>query len=84
MRLPDRPPFALRARVLTPLAAGGIADFVDGVIEVDDRGRISWVGDASDREADRLEAIDLRPLVVLPGMVDLHAHLPQLPNAGLG
>src|SRR6185369_15621349 len=29
-------------------------------------------------------AIDLRPLVLLPGMVDLHAHLPQLPNAGLG
>ena len=23
-------------------------------------------------------------LVLLPGMVDLHAHLPQLPNAGLG
>jgi guanine deaminase len=29
-------------------------------------------------------AIDVRPLIVLPGMVDLHAHLPQLPNAGLG
>ena len=29
-------------------------------------------------------AIDLRPWIVLPGMVDLHAHLPQLPNAGLG
>src|SRR4029078_13652541 len=29
-------------------------------------------------------ALDLRPWVVLPGMVDLHAHLPQLPNAGLG
>ena len=28
--------------------------------------------------------LDIRPLVVLPGMVDLHAHLPQLPNAGLG
>ncbi len=28
--------------------------------------------------------IDLRPWVVLPGMVDTHAHLPQLPNAGLG
>ena len=28
--------------------------------------------------------IDLRPLVVMPGMVDLHAHLPQIPNAGLG
>ena len=29
-------------------------------------------------------AIDLRPWLVLPGMVDLHAHLPQVPNAGLG
>ena len=33
---------------------------------------------------DGLLAVDLRPLVLLPGMVDLHAHLPQLPNAGLG
>ena len=28
--------------------------------------------------------VDLRPLVVMPGMVDLHVHLPQLPNAGVG
>ena len=28
--------------------------------------------------------VDLRPLLVLPGMVDLHVHLPQLPNAGVG
>jgi guanine deaminase len=102
MHLPDRPPFALRARVLTPLAAGGTADFVDGIVEVDERGRIAWVGDAlewatirgglppigdgagPDREDDRVEPIDLRPFVVMPGMVDLHAHLPQLPNAGLG
>lgn len=105
MRLPDRPPFALRARVLSPLAAGGIVDLTDGVVSVDARGRIDWVGDAldwdarggpgldvrsmaedrgPDREDDRLEPIDLRPLVVMPGMVDLHAHLPQLPNAGLG
>src|SRR3712207_6860375 len=32
----------------------------------------------------RSDAMDLRPLVVLPGLVDLHAHLPQIPNAGLG
>ena len=103
MLLPDRPPFALRARILTPLAAGGVADHVDGVVEVDAAGRIAWVGDAlewaarvpmgpaaaggdpgPDHEDDRVEPIDLHPLVVLPGMVDLHAHLPQLPNAGLG
>ena len=28
--------------------------------------------------------MDLRPLVLLPGMVDLHVHLPQVPSAGLG
>jgi guanine deaminase len=107
MHLPDRPPFVLRARVLSPLAAGGIVDHPDGIVAVDGRGRIAWVGDAGqwavrlpperpdgsgelgaaserDREDDRLEPIDLRPLVVMPGMVDLHAHLPQLPNAGLG
>src|SRR6187402_2564730 len=101
MRLPDRPPFALRARLLTPLADGGTADFPDGVVAVDANGVLAWVGSASefagrlpndaqidgvrtpdDRSPD--EPIDLRPLVVLPGMVDLHAHLPQLPNAGLG
>ena len=47
MHLPDRPPFALRARVLTPLAAGGFADFPDGVIVVDPAGRIEWLGDAT-------------------------------------
>ncbi len=99
MHLPDRPPFALRGRVLTPLAAGSIADHRDGVVEVGADGRISWLGDASSWAArpsgarlpggatapvEPLDAIDVRPLVLLPGMVDLHAHLPQLPNAGLG
>jgi guanine deaminase len=28
--------------------------------------------------------VDLRPWLLLPGMVDLHVHLPQVPNAGLG
>ena len=86
MHLPDRPPFALRARVLTPLAAGGIADQPDGLIEVDSAGRIAWVGGAADRPTAPAgpEPIDLRPLVLLPGLVDLHAHLPQLPNAGFG
>jgi guanine deaminase len=88
MPLPDRPPFAIRARILTPVAAGGFADFPDGVIAVGADGQIDAVGDAADwvtrLSAVGLEPIDLRPFVVLPGMVDLHAHLPQLPNAGLG
>jgi len=85
--LPERGPFALRARVITPLTVGGTRDEPDGIVEVDANGRITFVGAASARaeasEAART-AIDLRPWVVLPGMVDLHAHLPQVPNAGVG
>ena len=84
--LPDRPPYVLRARVLTPLAAGGTRYEADGRIEVDAAGRIAAVGPWPDAGAgpDAGNAMDLRPLVVLPGMVDLHVHLPQLPNAGVG
>ncbi len=76
--LPDRPPFAIRARLLTPLADGGTRFERDAVLHVDEAGRISEI------TAGAADAIDLRPMLLLPGMVDLHAHLPQLPNAGLG
>ncbi len=84
--LPANPPFALRGRVLSPLANGGTLDIPDGVLEVDDRGRIAWIGEAVVwRPAASLPAaIDVRPDIVLPGLIDMHAHLPQLPNAGLG
>jgi len=85
--LPDRPPFALRGRILTPTDAGATSFHRDGIVEVDAGGRISWVGPANLRPAaggTSPPEIDLRPLVLMPGMVDLHAHLPQLPNAGLG
>ncbi len=105
--LPERPPFVLRARVVTPLAAGGTLDEPDGLVAVDANGRIATMRAASRdaldalaphaapsqhrREAGKSAAftpsgpiLDLRPWVVMPGMVDLHAHLPQFPNAGLG
>ena len=85
MDLPNTPPFAIRARILTPLAAGGTRHEPDGLLVVDERGRIASVGASADATPDVLDAaIDLRPWVLLPGMVDTHAHLPQLPNAGLG
>lgn len=86
-----RPPFVLRARILTPLADGGSRYEPDGLVEVGANGRIVAVGAAGSGsvgdpaiEAPRGPVIDLRPMLLLPGMVDLHAHLPQLPNAGLG
>jgi guanine deaminase len=82
--LPERPPFSIRARLLTPLAAGGSRHEADGLLVVDQAGRITFAGRAADRPAEAVAAVDVRPWVLLPGMVDLHAHLPQLPNAGLG
>jgi guanine deaminase len=82
--LPATPPFVVRARLLTSLAAGGSRYEPDGLLEVDDAGRITFAGAASERPDAAASAVDLRPWVAMPGMVDLHAHLPQLPNAGLG
>jgi guanine deaminase len=84
MELPSGPGFALRARLLSPLDDDGLLDAPDGLIMVDAAGRITYAGPAADRPDDAAAAIDLRPWVVLPGLVDLHVHLPQIPNAGLG
>ena len=82
--VPDRPPFAIRARLLTPLDGGGTLHEPDGLIVVGADGRISFCGVARDRPSEAAAAHDLRPFVALPGLVDLHVHLPQIPNAGVG
>jgi len=43
-RLPERPPFALRCRMLTPLAEGGTRWEADALVEVDAAGRLAWAG----------------------------------------
>ncbi|MBA2571250.1 MAG: guanine deaminase, partial [Chloroflexi bacterium] len=93
--LPERPPFVIRARVLTPLAGGGTRFEADGYVAVDAEGRIDGMGAWSERgtmRAARADAaahegrsvFDVRPWVVTPGLVDLHVHLPQVPAAGVG
>ena len=73
----------MRARLLTPRRKGGLDYQPDALIEVDAAGRLTAI--VPWREgADGGSATDLRPWLVMPGLVDLHAHLPQLPNAGVG
>ncbi len=81
---PLQPPFTLRARLLSPLADGSTLWQPDGVIEVDESGRIRSVRAAADAPREAETAIDLRPLVLMPGLVDTHVHIPQVPAAGLG
>lgn len=81
--MPTAPPFTLRARLLTPVASGGLRYEPDARIEVDERGRLARVTSWDDGPGAG-SPIDLRPWVVMAGLIDLHAHLPQLPNAGVG
>ncbi len=91
VEVPERllhPPFAVRARILTPLDRGQTRYIADGLLSVDEAGRIAEVLEVGEKgvrqRPDGPPLVDLRPLLLLPGLVDLHAHLPQLPNAGLG
>jgi len=52
--LPKTPPFAIRARILTPLAAGGTRHEPDGLLVVDEAGRIVSVGAAAATPATEL------------------------------
>ncbi|CAN5569700.1 hypothetical protein BH23CHL8_BH23CHL8_01500 [soil metagenome] len=81
--LPDRPPFTLRARVLSPLADGSTLWEPDGVVDVGVDGRIGWVGPAA-AFTGFAAPLDVRPLILMPGLVDCHVHVPQIPSAGLG
>lgn len=82
--IPQHPPFTLRARLLSPLSDGDDLWLADGVVEVDEAGRIRSVRAAADAPRAAETAVDLRPLVVMPGLVDTHVHIPQVPAAGLG
>jgi guanine deaminase len=82
LALPPSPPFHLRAALITPLAAGGWRHEPDVLISIDTRGRLADIAPADGPVP--TDVVDLRPLVILPGLIDLHAHLPQLPNAGVG
>ena len=80
----ERPPYVLRGRLITPLAAGGTRFEPDALLLVNEDGRIGRVEPWSAGAAAGAQVTDIRPLLLLPGLIDLHAHLPQLPNAGLG
>jgi guanine deaminase len=51
----------------------------DGALAVDEAGRIVAFGEADKvlAEVAEAEVVDLRPHLIIPGLVDTHAHLPQ-------
>lgn len=68
-----------RAHLLNPTSAARLEEIPDALMAVDEAGRITEVGSFAALAPGHLhESIqDLRPHWILPGMVDLHVHLPQ-------
>jgi len=68
-----------RAHLLSPSESSGLRDIADGAMVVDPAGRIVEAGPfQAVAAAHPLEVVqDLRPHWILPGLVDLHSHLPQ-------
>jgi guanine deaminase len=68
-----------RAHLLSPEAPARLKDIPDGGLLVSDEGRILEAGpfEAVLAAHPGAEVRDLRPYWILPGLVDLHSHLPQ-------
>lgn len=79
---PSQGPYALRARLLSCLPGGGLLHELDGVLAVDSAGKIDYAGPAAQYHGSQ-SVTDIRPVAVLPGLIDVHGHLPQFPLTGL-
>jgi guanine deaminase len=66
-----------RGRIVTPTDDGWI-DWPDGRLEVES-GHVQSIG----RWYEATHYVDLRPHILFPGLVDTHAHVPQLPVCGV-
>jgi guanine deaminase len=74
-----------RAHLLSPCDCSRLRDIPDGAMVVDAAGRIAAAGPfaevAAAHPGEPLQ--DLRPHWILPGLVDLHSHLPQYPAVAM-
>ena len=73
----SRVTIALRGRVLTPLAAGGVQLIEDGVVVVSGPTLAAVWPYRKARRALSIPIRDVRPGIITPGFVDTHLHFPQ-------
>lgn len=68
-----------RAALFSPLASGRLLYHTDGALAVRDDGRVEAVGEFGSvaKRYPRASVTDWRPAAILPGLVDLHSHIPQ-------
>ena len=69
-----------RARVLNPVAPDRVDDIADGMLVVDEGGRVVSVGEFDEKFEG--ECTELPGRLIIPGLVDVHSHIPQLDVRG--
>ncbi len=69
-----------RARIMHSLSPEKVEDIRDGVLEVDDSGRIVSFGWADPMSNAQVQEFPSR--LIIPGLVDVHSHIPQLDARG--
>jgi guanine deaminase len=69
-----------RARIINPDDQNSVMDYRDGMLVVDGAGRIESCGPFDPKfEGD---VVDLTGRLIIPGLVDVHSHIPQLDVRG--
>lgn len=76
-----------RARIINPLSSFHVEEFYDGALVIGADGRILRVGDFKKmmegyRGEKRPKVVDLKGMLMIPGLVDCHTHVPQLDQRG--
>lgn len=75
---------AYRGHVISPKVNGELNDIREGVLIVDDRGKIVFCGPWAefDRHSNLKEIHNFGDKIILPGLIDTHLHLPQVTVTG--
>ena len=76
---------AYRGHLISPTSAHAYSDFRDGVLVVDGAGKIMAAGPwahVKDRCGQISRVIDYGKRLIIPGLIDLHLHLPQFAEVG--
>lgn len=71
---------AYRGRIITPKSQAKALDIIDGMLVVDDSGRVVSCGPFDNSFMGSV--VDLRGRVIIPGLIDVHSHIPQLDQRG--
>jgi len=73
---------AIRAAILTASENMVTRFHADGLLIFDKHGRIDYCGEYIDDLFDQETALDYSGALIIPGLIDVHTHLPQLEARG--